>query len=533
MYAGNGLFHATFFFRFVVLLSFILVGATPANASDRPESVNSLRLIGPIGPSTLDPHGASDAFTVALLANFFEPLVKRGPELDLRPNLAVHWEQADPRRWRFHLREDVRFHNGQTFGAEDVVHSFHRSIGEGSRIVTRMAGIDRVEIIDDLTVDFHTTESMPLLPMQLDAWLIVDRDISVDPGGETALTADAVNGTGPFELASYSSDVSISATAFDGWWRGPDHNLDSVDYRVATAAAARVASARTIDADIIMSIPVQDVATVDTSPGVGVVSIDEPRAIFLGLAQQGADGVETPLADERVRRAVYHAIDVDALISVVLRGFGTPVAAPIARQVAGYPDHIERRRYDPDRARDLLRQAGVADDISLALDCTNDRYVNDEAICTAITGMLERIGINVRLRVESGGPFTQRLFEAGESDLGLYLLGWLPSGLDSGRVLADLVAGPDPSQRLGVANITGYADPELDSLIQSIQRLPISETRAETISDAWQAVHDQTIYVPLYQQQAAWAVRTGVTVTPRADGMLLWNGVRLSMHQGN
>jgi peptide/nickel transport system substrate-binding protein len=281
------------------------------------------------------------------------------------------------------------------------------------------------------------------------------------------------------------------------------------------------------EADIVLSVPVQDVTAIAEAPGVEVLAVDEPRAIFLGLAQRRPDGSETPLADARVRQAVYNAVDVDTLISVILRGQGVPLAAPVARQVTGYPQSLERRPHDPERARHLLRQAGYASGVTVPLDCPNDRYINDEAICTAIAGMLERVGFDIRLRVEPGGPFTNRLFQQGESDPGIYLIGWLPSSLDSGRVLADLVAGADPARRLGVVNITGNEDTDLDALIETIQRETDMVARSEMMIDAWHRVHERTVYVPLYQQQSAWAVRSGVTVVRRADGILLWNGVRL------
>lgn len=509
------------FFLFPFALT---IGSASADIS---EDENLLRVVGPAGPATLDPHVASDAFTVAVLANFFEPLLKRDPDLNLRSALATDWEQVAPRQWRFHLREGVRFHDGQPFGAEDVVHSFNRSIDESARLSTRMAGIERVEQVDPLTVDFHTSEPMPLLPGQLDAWLIVSRNTSDAPEFTESLSADFVNGTGPFELTEYESDVALAAVSNRDWWREPTHNLDAVAYEVAGSAPARVATALGGDADIVLSVPVQDVTAIAEAPGVEVLAVDEPRAIFLGLAQRRPDGSETPLADARVRQAVYNAVDVDTLISVILRGQGVPLAAPVARQVTGYPQSLERRPHDPERARHLLRQAGYASGVTVPLDCPNDRYINDEAICTAIAGMLERVGFDIRLRVEPGGPFTNRLFQQGESDPGIYLIGWLPSSLDSGRVLADLVAGADPARRLGVVNITGNEDTDLDALIETIQRETDMVARSEMMIDAWHRVHERTVYVPLYQQQSAWAVRSGVTVVRRADGILLWNGVRL------
>lgn len=119
-----------------------------------------------IDPASLDPHALAETFTLSWLGQVYEPLIGRGKTLELIPALAVKWEQPDPKTWRFHLRPNVRFHNGEPFTADDVVFSIARIKAEGSDMAYTVTTVQEVRKVDDLTVDFVMDKPNPILPLQ-------------------------------------------------------------------------------------------------------------------------------------------------------------------------------------------------------------------------------------------------------------------------------------------------------------------------------------------------------------------------------
>ncbi len=139
-------------------------------------SANTLRYAFQADAATLDPHALNEVFTLGFLGNFYEGLVRRTPDLSIEPALAERWEIIEPTRWRFHLRQGVKFHNGDPFDADDVIFSAARASHEGSNVKQRLAGVVELIKIDAHTVDIITEAPMPTLLSQWDGWYIVSQE---------------------------------------------------------------------------------------------------------------------------------------------------------------------------------------------------------------------------------------------------------------------------------------------------------------------------------------------------------------------
>ena len=490
--------------------------------------------------NSLDPYALNETFSHSFQGNIYEPLIGRGKRLELEPALAVRWENPEPTLWRFHLRPGVTFHNGSTFNADDVIFSYKRAIAEGSDVVSKLASVKEVRRIDDLTVEMITSSPNPILPNEITTWYIMDKEwgeangasspSSVAKKTENFATRNA-NGTGAFKLKSYEADVRTVLVPNEKWWGPVEHNLTEVIFSPIKSDPTRVSAFLSGAVDMMYPVPLQDVDRI-RSGGRLVLEGPELRTIFLGMDVERDELLESsvkgknPLKDVRVRRAMYQAIDIEAIKAKVMRGASTPAALMVAPGINGFaPDLNTRLPYDPDAARKLLAEAGYPNGFELGMDCPNDRYVNDEAICTSIVPMLARVGIKIRLNAQTKSIYFQKVLSRNTS---FFLLAWQPSSYDSHSPLFN-VMGTRPELRPGAQkgagsyNAGGYSNPRLDELQEQVRSETDPAKRNALIREAFQIHKNEVGHIPLHQQALAWAVRPGISLVQRADDVLaLW-----------
>ncbi len=505
-------------------LGLILAGAVVVDAETFTWSTAS-------DPNTMDPHAAATAPVLGFLNNIYEGLVRRGPDMALEPSLAESWEAIGADGWRFKLRDGVTFHDGAAFDADDVVFSFERASDENSDIQAFFATVDRVETPGPLTVEFYTKKPDPLFPSGIANWLIMDRGwtegkgaAAPDKEGGTATTFEA-NGTGPFRLVSRTPDVETVLEPFQDWWGEAEHNLTSAVYRPLKADATRVAALISGEVDMIEPVPLQNAPQLEAADGIEVLDGIESRVIFFGFDHRsealalGDAGGTNPLKDVRVRKAIYQALDAEAIVQQVMRGNAQASGLLIAPGVNGYKAEDDvRLPTDLEAAKVLLVEAGVPDAFSLTLRCPNDRYVNDEAICTAAVSMLAKLGLDVTL---DAVPVSQYWTELRDGKFDMYLLGWSPGTFDAEHPIRFLMHTPDPEKKLGSWNFGGYSNPKVDELLPKIQQELDVTTRQAMIDEVHGILKDDAVYAPLHVQPLVWAVRDGIELRQRPDNFLI------------
>jgi len=482
--------------------------------------------------NALDPYSLNETFTLSTLGNTYEGLTRRGEDLSIEPALAESWEVLEPTRWRFHLRKDVKFHNGSDFTAEDVAFSVDRVRSEGSDLTTRVPSDVKVEIVDDHTVDFVLSDPNPILHYEWDTFYIMDKEwttendaVKVTSASDTTPNHAALhaNGTGPFKIASHEAGVKTVFEKNDGWWDTPAHNLDSVEFTPIGSDATRVAALLSGEMDMVYPIPVQDIKRINDNAGTVALTGPELRTIFLGMDQMRDELLyssvkgKNPLKDVRVRKAFYQAIDIEAIKSKVMRDLATPTAIMISPLLFAKSDEFERYPHDTEAAKALLAEAGYPDGFSIGMDCPNDRYVNDEAICQAVAAMLARIGVKVDLNAQPKAKYFAKILASGGYDTSFYLLGWTPGSLDSWNVLSNLMNCRDEAGNGSPFNNGGFCDEKIDTLTAQILVENDPEKRDEMIAEAYRISHDNAYYLPLHQQSLAWGVSDKVSLVQRAD----------------
>ncbi len=511
-----------------LLLTAVLLASTTIGAS-----AETLRWARAGDSLTLDPHAQNEGPTHTLAHQIYEPLIIRDTTGAFEAALATDWapKADDPNVWVFNLRQGVSYHDGSAFTAEDVVFSINRAKSEQSRMKELLSSVVEVRAVDDHTVEFVTDGPNPILPSNLTNLFIMDSGwaeangvvkVQDMDGGETTFAATNANGTGAYKLVSREPDVKTVLVRNEDYWGKGQFPLEvsEIVYTPIQNAATRVAALLSGEVDFIQDVPVQDLVRVAGTDGLVVKTAPQNRTIFFGLnlgpddiANDNVEG-KNPLADVRVRHAMNLAINRDAIKQVVMRGQSQPAGIIAPPFVNGWTAEMDQIATDTAQAKALMEEAGYGDGFSIQLDCPNDRYINDEAICQAAVGMFGQIGIKVNLDAK---PKAQHfpLISSGGTDF--YMLGWGVPTYDSEYIFNFLVHTRG-SER-GSWNATGYSNPELDAKIVSLASEIDLEARNATIAEIWQVVQDEVLYLPIHHQVLNWGMKenVGIEVSPEDD----------------
>tara|TARA_B100000003_G_scaffold44031_1_gene37772 strand:- start:1513 stop:2982 length:1470 start_codon:yes stop_codon:yes gene_type:complete len=483
---------------------------------------------------TLDPHAQNEGPTTQVSRQVYEALVTRGLDMSIGPQLATKWKAVDPNTWYFFLREDVKFSNGQQMTSEDVVFSILRAKQPTSDFKEYISTISSVKAIDDYTVQIKTSKPNPILLNQLSNIFIMSKQWSNenfatapqnwDAGQETFSAVNAM-GTGPFKITLREPNTKTVFKKNKKWWGDVEHNITEIQLLPIKNAATRVAALLSGEIDIVTDAPVQDLNRISSSAGHKVESTPQMRTIFLGM-DQAADQLrsgntgDNPFKKKQVRQALYQAIDIEAIKKKVMRGLSEPAGIITFPGVTGYTKALDKRLpYDVDAAKQLLADAGYPDGFEVELRCPNDRYVNDEAICTAVVGMLGKIGVKVNLFAQTKSKHFKEL----KDDQGdFYMLGWGVPTLDSHYVFHYLY-------ETGASwNKVNFSNADVDAAIRVMEGEVDLDKRNAAIAKAWEIVKDDISYLPLHHQVISWASKSNVDVPIRPNNEPLFRFSRVN-----
>lgn len=486
-------------------------------------SAAEFRFAGPLDAYTLDPHAISNTLVFAVLRNLYEPLVQRGPDLTLQPVLATEWMQVDPQTWEFKLRDGVTSSNGNTFDADDVVFSFERAKKGG--MASHLAEIARIEKVEDLTVRFSSDLANPILPNQIVNWFMMDREWAgendaAEPGQADNTTEGFANrntiGTGPYVISARDPGVRTDFAANPDWWGEITGNVDAATFFVIQNPATRVSALISGEVEMIDGVPPQDAQRIEDTEGLEIAATPDLRTVYIqpDVARDtlihggGVDG--NPFQDGRVREAMTLAIDREAIQQRIMRGYSTPVGLAIAKEVEGSTEELNASpAADVERARALMEEAGFGDGFDVSLDCTNDRFMNDEATCLAVGSMLGEIGIRVTPRAQQINPPGY--------DTSLAMLSYSPYTYDGHQFLSSIAVTRNAETGGGQFNIGGYSDAEMDRLTADIGAEIDPDKRSALLDEAFGLLKEGHAFIPLHQLQILWGLREGVEVVQLAD----------------
>ncbi len=488
---------------------------------------------------SMDPHSLNESLQLSFTTNVYDPLVVRDKQMGIEPALAVSWSQLSPTVWRFKLREGVTFHDGAPFSADDVVFTFKRAGGEGSDLKTTTSPIKEVRKVSPFVIDIETVAPYPILPDTLTTLGIMskkwcednkaERPVDRRKGIENTASFKA-NGTGPFRLKERQPSVRTVLVRNFSYWGKNDSNIDEVVFTPIGNDATRVAALLSGETDLMEPVPLQDIERVRSVGGYTVLQGPELRTIFLGMDQKRDELLfsnvkgKNPFKDIRVRRAFYQAIDIETIKTRVMRGASTPTALMVGAAVRGFqPDMNKRLPYDVEAAKKLMTEAGYPNGFEVAMNCPNDRYVNDSAVCQAVAANLARIGVKVNLQAETKVSYFPKILRR---DTSFYMLGWTPSTVDAHDTLASIIATPNEKGQ-GQFNLGAYSNPKVDELVLKIQSETDQKKRNDDIREAFKIHQDDIGHIPLHQQALAWAFSNKVSLTQLPNNYLYFKWITL------
>lgn len=507
-----------------MILRNLMIAASATALMAASASAETLRWARAGDSLTLDPHAQNEGPTSALAHQIMETLVMRDHSGALVPSLATEWAPSEdnPNIWVFKLREGVTFHDGAEFDSEDVVFSLDRARTPDSDYKELLASVKEVRATDKYTIEIETDGPNPIMPNNLTNMFMMDKGwaeannavkVQDYEGGEDTFAAKNANGTGPYMLVSREPDVKTVLAAYDNYWGKDEFPLEVTEiiYTPIQNAATRVAALLSGEVDFIQDVPVQDLERVASADGLDVRTAPQNRVIFFGMnmgdADLANDNVEgkNPLSDVRVRRAMSQAINRDAIKQVVMRGQSAPAGMIAPPFVNGWNEEMDSSTTDIEGAKALMAEAGYPDGFSIQLDCPNDRYINDEAICQAAVGMLAQIGITVNLDAK---PKAQHFPLINNLETDFYMLGWGVPTYDSEYIFNFLAH--TKGEKYGSWNGTRYSNPELDAKIVALASETNLPERDKQIAEIWQVVQDEQLYIPIHHQVLNWGMKSNV-----------------------
>ncbi len=478
---------------------------------------------------TLDPHSQNHSTTSAILMHAYEGLVRYDADRKIEPALATKWTYISPTQVRFELRRNVRFHDGTPFTADDVIFSFNRIRQPQGTMGIYVTGIAEIRKIDSHTVDFMMAAPNPLLLRNIvdfrlmsKAWAEKNKSTDVQnyKAKEENYASRNVMGTGPYMITGWVPDQRVTMKVNPNWWDKSTSNITDVVYTPIKSDPTRVAALIAGDVDLLTDLPTQDVARLRQDSKLKVVDGPEVRTIFLALDQHSNElkysdvKGKNPFKDKRVREALSIVVDREAIKRTIMRGLSIPAALMVPPGVEGWSAELDTvSRPDVDRAKKLMAEAGYPNGFEFQLNCSNNRYVNDEEVCQALLPMWAKIGMKVRLVAE---PFAQHSVRFQNFDTSAYMLGWGVATFDAQYTLQSIVrtrtTGAD-----GNFNFARVSDPQLDQLVDAMKTEMDATKRMAMMREALKRTRDEHLLLPLHHQMRPWAMKPGVTTLHRSD----------------
>jgi peptide/nickel transport system substrate-binding protein len=467
-------------------------------------------------PHTMDPHGSRATSNLSIMANPFDGLMQRnGPNGILNPALAVRHEHPDPLTWVFYLRKEVKFHNGNPFNAEDVKFSLERvSDSRYSDFSTLVKDIASLEIIDDYTVAIKTKQPVPWFINSCHQIFIMDKESTEarDPGD---VMVNPI-GTGAYKLDEWVKGSYVRLAANENYWEGAPQ-IKSVEIRPLKELSTRFDALVSGQVDIVTGLPVELFDKVLKNPRLEVVSRPSRQSIFLALANKPG----TPMADARVRKAMYMAINEDEIIEKVMRGHASPAAQVPDPPTIGYNPDLRRLPYNPEMAKQLLKEAGYEKGFEITLSGPRDLYAHDEEIIEAVARYLNKVGIRAKTEVKPRSVLLPEIFQG---ELEFYLIGWFDRTFDLGRTYLKLIHTRERGKGLGSLNGTHFSSLSIDAFLEYTLSVVDQENREKLLQDlSKMAMVDKSALIPLHYQHDLYAIQKGkgMRFQPRPDRWLV------------
>lgn len=490
---------------------------------------------------SIDPHFLYSANNISVSMHIYDPLVQLDEKMTPGPALATSWKAIDDTTWQFTLREGVKFHDGSDFDAQDVIFSVNRvgALENNPNPYTPVVRSIETMEADGNLLTIKTKYPDPLLPVTLSGLAIVSDTAAEGATPDDFRAGKASVGTGPYRFVSYAPSDRLELARNDDYWGGAEP-WEGVTMRLIPDNSARLIALLGGEVDVIGNIDPASAESVRKNDKLQLATDLSARVIYLILDSArsptpmiaGADGKPldgNPLTDPLVRQAISMSINREALVERIMDGLAAPADMLAPQGFPGAGEPVEGTSFDPERAKQLLAEAGYPDGFSITINGPNNRYLNDAVALQAVGQMLARIGLKVEVVTEPFNVYFSKI--AVKPDLedlaySLMLMGWGHSTGDTGGFMGTVLHSYDTTLGLGTGNRSGHADPELDALIEKAMATGIDAGRNDLLGRAMTEALGSYTTIPLFIPYAIIAAQADLIVTPRADEAILARSIR-------
>ncbi len=500
----------------IALSALLLQGCTRHAPSDP----GLVRLSLPYEVATLDPHARNAISTIAVASHLYDRLVDTDADLRLRPALAESWTTADQRTWVFRLRPGTHFHDGRPLRAQDAVWSIQRLQRDpGLELSAYVSYVSEVRATGPLTFEVRTRDPLSILLNRLRFVFIVPE------GADTEALSAKANGSGPYRLAEWEAGRRLRLVRNERYW-GPAPRLRELEillHREPSQAAEDLIAGRAAFAQCSS----RDAARRLQAAGFPLVRQPSVSVKYLGFgfvpaSIPGPHGpLPNPFRRREVREAVHLALDRDRLLTG-LPGTAVIATQPVPPSVFGYSPAIRPPVHDLARAKTLLKEAGFADGFRATL--SSRRIL--AAAAEQVKRQLEPVGIGLDVELFDDNEFLDR---ARRLEFVLYLSRLAAVTGDATNLLENGLHTVDRPHGMGVANFSGYSNPEVDRAIEESVLLESPVPRRQALETIMNRLMEDLPWAPLYVDEDVFAHAPGLTWTPRRDGFVL--GAEIGVRQ--
>ena len=496
---------------------------------------------------TFDIHAQNENLNSQACATVYESLVRYDENMKIEPALATSYERV-PNGFLFTIRQNVKFHEGETLTPEDVVFSINRALAPLSQFKSTASGIIGAEATPEGKVLVKTVSGSPVFLRQLASLRILNKAWAEKHGalepqnyvaGEESYAATHANGTGPYKLESREPDIKTVFTINKEWWDQPNRkgNVDRVVFTPISSAATRTAALLSGEVDFVLDPAVQDLPRLEKNPNLKILSTGEDRVMMvaLDLSRDASPYVKdlsgkpmtvNPFKDPRVREAMSLAVNRTGLVRGVMRGKAIPTGTVVSHAVFGWTKEIgEPQPYDLKRAKELLKEAGYEKGFAFTFDTPNNRWVNDEAIVKALASMWAKIGLKVTV---NSMPRAQYFPKVLSFDTSVGLVGWGSTTLDAYRPVQSLSGTYNAKTGDGISNIGRASNPELDAVLKRLATCESEDERMKLSAELLNLEKRELNHIPLLEPQITWVMKKSVDAPLRPDNTLVIDRVRVT-----
>ena len=484
------------------------LGALAAPGSARKASAASperVVIYQGVSLDSLHPYGYSGGGITGIWRHMIEPLV----QMDYTRNqyvgvLAQAWE-FQGRRWVFHLRKGVRFHNGAPFTSKDVAYSIDRLQNDKRSLQGAVVQNIEVDTPDDYTVALTSKNINALMLSRIDTRYIVSREAGDQLDSYT-------NGTGPYKYVSWQRGGNLVLRRNDDYWGGRPQ-IREVILRGVREEAARVAGLLSGQADVISNVPIEEIDRVNKHPRNRIEKIVGFRMYFLGM-----NVTHKPFDNKLVRQGINYALDPHVMLKHIYDGNGAVVNGPLGSNWVGFDPNIKRYPYDPNKSKELLAKAGYPNGLEVKLHFAPDRHLKGKEVCEVIANQLGKVGIKVELVSQE------------------YAVYWGRDGVNGGK-LPFYYAGSNGSDadtyfeqyfRTGGSKRINYSNPEFDRLIDEEQRTGDQKKRVAILHQAGRILMEDVPFAPLYSLYEIYGLARNVAWKGTPDNQILASEMKVT-----